>query len=479
MFRKQFLIIPILIVLQIFSRASFARNQCIALFAKSADKSDSSAISQVYKQVDDFYRAFAGSKAREMGKQSPSYPLANMPLNKLILQDPSQGQKKFSTLKTLGFDWTKDSYGDVVGVAPTWINFNKRYMSELKRRGIPESEIIRPAIVFVKDHVGGDGMINLKFREFRLVDPTREQLPSEDDGFRVLKATLGEFNLPVNVIISALKEGKWPLLDAFHDVGHFVAFLNYPGYAKTILSRFQKITPAEETIGFKRRKFWLLEYLSLPDPEFRNEIFGFLNSKQITRGDNLASIRKKTSQMRESEMQVYAIETAQLVTSVLADISGGTSSTTEKLYFQYIHFIPNGSSGNINHLPFDALESSLNFYLNNISTGKRMALETQLLDPGMMAFILQSAAKATVTESQRARRLSAIQELTARLNYTLLRSMTDLGIEQWVEGMLQGELSASSPLGAFLLEIFPNDDLLKYYLGRGVKWPKQQVEDLQ
>ena len=143
-----------------------------------------------------------------------------------------------------------------------------------------------------------------------------------------------EFNIPYGPIMEALKEGKFPLLDAVHDASHFVGFLRFREFPQTVRAQVAKAAPEDISRGFKRREYWLTEAMSVLDPEGQAKNHQFLAERdRPTRVRSVAQIEEELARLSEAELLEYAYQSARHFESQLRDVSGGNSSSAEKWFY--------------------------------------------------------------------------------------------------------------------------------------------------
>lgn len=443
-----------------------------------------------------------------------NYNLASTPREPVLLvsdvirKDLAQGSAKAAALEELGFRLEEDEGKRPDG--PSFMQISRNYHEGLKRRGFRFKDIIRPGMVFFGYP---DGQLDCK-----VLDPNVDSLPDPNSGYQLLSSSR-LFNIPFRAIIEALKEGKWPLMEELHDVSHFIAFLRFPVFVRSVLEAVRNLTESDYTSGFKRRLFWLMETMSLPDFASRSEIIEFLRNKRgLQHGDSLAKIRSSAARISDSDLATYADELATFFGSVQADFSGGTSMSREKYdYIGSIFGVSTEAAFNLELPPAPAMNLARAYVQNDkvpqiqwhkstaseifVFSFTTMSLTLKALSQGLKVKdddVLAQHFTSAIIEDEgesakpyvdfistnetpqyklkpgvRAEMRSLTRELIARLEYALLRTTDDLTVETWAHSMLQADLPANSNLGSFIRQVFTNDTVTRYYLGRGEKRAKE------
>lgn len=449
--------------------------------------------------VQDFDIAFARQKEGELripyGRDQDSNAFH------FFAADRYEGHGKIEIQKRLGFVW--QSLTEPPTRSPGWIEMAGHYRELLAEQKIEAANFIVPAIVLYREVSGK--------KEYLLIDPFKDPFPLESEGYKVLTSEV-EFNLPFSVIAAGLASGKFPLLDAVHDVSHFVAFVRYPEFTKAIVSRFRETKKEEFTSGFKRRQYWLTEALSLPDPSSLASTTEFL--KRNGRPLNPKSTRElndSLSKWKESDLLNYALEIADRLESTLLDVSGGSSSSPEKYFYlseaiglradavtsgelqtdaklfaivqlsdtlfkdQAVTF--NGNPKPITNetgvFNFQILASGLHYLAQVLRTADDAKLAQVFADPTgrLVTFAdASSVSNPKLKPGARAELTEILKSFLCASEYVLLKS-PQFQPQDWVNAFLTPELALDHPLSQMLMQAFPNSIMRNYYLGVGLKRP--------
>ena len=237
-----------------------------------------------------------------------------------VAADPSKGAEKIKLLQLMGFK----KIGDKV-VAPDYTSLIFNYSKALRKAGRTQKETILPALVLVKGPPG-------EAKDHILITPGIDPWPTEP-GYRILSSK-EMFNIPFRTVLKGLKDGRFPLLEASHDISHFISFLAHPEYVATLREVVSELPELEKyPRSFSRRLFYALELLTLPNPTHKEQIRKMLL---------FPGVKSKNERIPFSEYMKFFEEVpvnqliahAQVLTkdydSHLIDYGGGTSRSFEK-----------------------------------------------------------------------------------------------------------------------------------------------------
>jgi len=228
------------------------------------------------------------------------------------LRSRSQGPQKIRVLTKLGFTFQLSAQR-LVTKAPTWSEFAKNYKSVMDELKVPESKRLAPAVVLYRDVAEGQ-------REYKLINPLKESFPAEAEGFKNLPIRI-EFNIPFKIIMQGLREGKFPLMTASHDMFHFIAFAMHPWFAEALVSAARGIRDEQITPAFKRRLFWMMEFTSV----IKSGDVGRLDLKH----DDVKALRKDLDILFGKTLLERARQVGVIFESALNDVSGATTLDRE------------------------------------------------------------------------------------------------------------------------------------------------------
>lgn len=430
-------------------------------------------IAEEYNQY--FSKIIAAELALPYGKETD--PKAHL----FFRQEPYEGPEKLQVQEELGIRWnTKDA----PTVIPTWLEFAAKYRAALKRRGIDPMSTFTPALVLYKDlgEVVNNttGKKTMK-REYLFIDPLTDSFPEDISLWKILNKDV-QFNIPFTPIFEAMQKGKFPLLDAVHDVSHFVSFLRFPEFAQSVRKQMNN-SPSVVTSGFKGREYWLTEALSLPDPNGERVNHSFLSKQgRPTKVRSPKEIEKELSRLGDKELVEYSYNLAKHMESQLRDVSGGNSNTAEKWYYLSESFgmsaedLMNEDISKSDPLPyvmalgkvyFDNAPISLNanpkaltnetatFSFNNLAAAQKL-LALSLKEKKDGGFSRKEA-------------LDRLVQFTSRTEHLMVTK--PFSYEEWTKAFLQNDLPKSEPVAQLMQQVFPNEIVSKYYLGEGQARP--------
>jgi hypothetical protein len=392
-------------------------------------------------------------------------------------RDPYEGPEKIKIQEELGIRWK--ATGPPTSV-PKWIELAKNYREALVKRGIDPDKTFVPAFVFFKEIGGGK-------REYLFIDPVKEKFPEDMSEWQPLTKDV-QFNVPFAPIYEAMQQGKFPLLDAAHDVSHFVSFLRFPEFAQAVRSRLSKMTPEEVTSAFKGREYWLTEALSLPDPSGQpaNQKFLKGNGRSVKLRE-VAEIEQELEGMSEKALIDYAYKSAKQLESQLRDVSGGNSNSAEKWYYLSESFGMSAEAMLEENLegsqPIKPAMELANVYFNNAPVSlhanpKALTNETATFNLNTFAaaqkFLALSLKENKLGDTDRKEALKRLVQFTSRTEHLLTQK--PFTYEEWADAFLKGDLPKDEPIPQMLTGLFPNDAVYRYYLGRGQPRPPKPRE---
>jgi hypothetical protein len=403
------------------------------------------------------------------------YGRENDPKSHFFLKgDPHEAKAKEAVWKELGFTW--DGEGAPT-TSPNWTELARNYRKALEKRGIDPDSTFVPAVVLYRAVEGKPG--DKPKKEYKFIDPLKEAFPEDMSQWKVLTKDV-EFNIPAKDIFDAMKAGKFPLLDAVHDVSHFVAFLRFAEFGQTVRARMKDATPETFSRGFKRREYWLTEALSVPDPGGQAQNHKFLKSHdRSTEVRTVAKIEKELEKMSEAELIEYSLELARHFESQLRDVSGGNSSPAEKWFYLSESFGMSAEALMTENLtgarPIGAIMGLAKTYFENgpitlNANSKPMTNETATFSFSTFVTAQKLLARslngdAPMDGVSRKEALRNLVRFTSRTEHLMTKK--PYTYEEWVDGFLQADLKPASPLGKTLQTIFGSDLIPRYYLGPG------------
>ncbi len=388
--------------------------------------------------------------------------------------------EKVVVLNELGIEWADNQ--DSPKVSPDWMTMAKNYRQALASRHIDLDSTFVPALILYKKN--GE-----KF-DYLIIDPLAEAFPADMENWKVLTKDV-QFNLPFQTMMTAMKNGKFPLLDAVHDLSHFISFLRFAELTKSIRQEISRATETTFTPGFKRREYWLTESLSVLDPQSGKSNKQFLRSfgrPVEPRGPE--EIKKDLAALNTNDLLDYALASAKYFESQLRDISGGNSNAGEKWYYLGESFgvraedLLNDSVKGLSPLA-KIMEMATSYFDNQtpkLNVNKK-AMTNETITFSFSTFItaqkllaLTFINKAKLGKTSRAEALEVLLNFVSRTEFLL--SLKPVTYAEWAQSMLQANLPLDHPVAQLLLVFFSknekeiNDFLAKYYLGPGLVRPK-------
>jgi len=383
--------------------------------------------------------------------------------------DKSEGSKKIKALESLGFNQNgNDIY------SPTYKEFIKNYLTALKKTGQKIENSILPALVLVKGPPG-------QATDHRLVTPGIDPWPTES-GYRFLLA-YEMFNIPFRTIISGLQHGRFPLMDASHDVAHFVSFLLHPNYARQLLKSAKEIPAlAKYPISFSRRLFYSLELLTLANPENKEDlrkILMFPGNKSSDTYFALSDYLKFFSTLSRQQLIKHAEKLILTYDSYLVDYGGGVARSYEKneqIVGDY-YFKTDPTSVLFQYL--GSVRSDLSEVQRNIMGTIPTVLLSELLklrrlDKDSFQGIVNSnsflgdhfnSPNGRLAADYRKRLDRLIELQVARLEYGLWETSHRITVEKWVTETLSVQISPDSEIARFVRDFYgPSSPLYQFMI---------------
>lgn len=399
-------------------------------------------------------------------------------------KDPYEGAEKMRVQTELGIKWGAEGSPTVV---PTWMEFAQNYRAALKARGVDPSKMFVPSLVLYRDLgevVSPTTQKKTMKREYKFVDPLTEQFPADMSQWKLLNKDV-QFNIPFAPIFEAMQQGKFPLLDALHDVSHFVSFLRFPEFSQTVLAQMKKMKTEDVTSGFKGREYWLTEALSLPDPASQQLNHDFLaKNNRSTAVRDVAQIEKELAALPEKDLLDYSYKQAKHFESVLRDVSGGNSNSAEKWFYLSESFGMRAQdllNEDIERSP--AIGSVMNLAKNYFENApvtlhanpKAITNETAVFmfntfvgAQKLLALTLKKGKEGSISRSEALKQLA---KFTSRTEYLLTEK--PFTYQEWAEAFLNAELPKDHPVAKMLTRVFDNETVVNFYLGKGGVRPKK------
>ncbi len=240
-----------------------------------------------------------------------------------IEKDPSEGHEKVSMLKKFGFTFSEGKI-----TAPSYYELIGNYLTEAKK-GAAAEDIILPSIVLIKDDPKG-----LQARKYLLITPGVDSFPKEE-GYRILLSQ-EMFNIPFREALAWFQKGRFPLLDATHDIYHFVSFALHPKYATQMYKTVKKLHPEKYPRFFSRRWFYILEYLTLANPNKKEELSELLELPKKIKLKRVIPYAKYVQYFQDQPIEKVIKHAEKLIKelpSLLVDYGGGTARSYEKFWY--------------------------------------------------------------------------------------------------------------------------------------------------
>ncbi len=275
-----------------------------------------------------------------------------------------------------------------------------------------------------------------------------------------------------------MRAGKFPLLDAVHDLSHFVSFMRFPELAREIRKEIALAGDSDITPGFKRRQYWLTESLSVLDPNSSETNTKFLKKWHRPIGEeNIANIEASLKKMNAYELIQYALDSASYFESKLRDISGGNSSAPEKWYYTALTFgmSPDAlikkdvskleSIEKVYELAESYFENKpLKVNINpKIMTNETVAFSFSTFINGQKLLALYLSQGKSLAEQKS---YNYLIHFVARTEYLL--SLRPFTYTEWAQSFIRSNLEPDSNLAKALIKVFGNDIVSKFYLGVGL-----------
>ena len=165
--------------------------------------------------------------------------------------------------RKLGYEWANEK----LVRSPNFFELAKNINQLLVEGGVNADNGFIPAIVLYRKFETWNPKKQQMEEQFdyKFVDPVREKFPEDMREWNVLTQDT-QFNIPFKPIFEAMRQGKFPILDAIHDISHFVAFIRFPELTKGLRANFERMDPNNVSHAFKKRQYWLTEAMSIPDP---------------------------------------------------------------------------------------------------------------------------------------------------------------------------------------------------------------------
>ena len=393
-----------------------------------------------------------------------------------LRRDPHEAAEKLQTWNDLGYQWASEQQE---AVSPDWMEFAKNYRSLLRKQGIDPKDTFVPAVVIYRNN--GKTKSGKTKREYRFIDPVTESFPEDMEAWNMLTKDV-QFNIPFDPIFQAMREGKFPLMDAVHDVSHFVGFLRFPEFAKSVRQQMKIAKNDTASRGFKRREYWLTEALSLPDPNGQKANQQFLQDHHRgTKPMAIPEIETQLAKMSQQELVDYALESARHLESQLRDVSGGNSSPAEKWFYLSESFgmraedLLKEDLSRSNPVPY--IEALATTYFDNGPVTLDANPKAMTNETATFSFSTFAAAQKLLAMSLKSNKpLAGLSPEKAQERLKQFASRTEFLLrqkpftyQQWAKSFLQKDMNPNEPVASTLSQIFRNDIIDDLYLGEGEK----------
>ncbi|MEK6773203.1 MAG: hypothetical protein AABY64_04630 [Bdellovibrionota bacterium] len=237
-----------------------------------------------------------------------------------IENDSSEGVEKIAMLKRFGFIFSEGKI-----TAPSYYDLVRNYLVQAKK-GSTAKDIILPSIVLIKDDPKG-----LQAREYLLITPGIDPFPKEE-GYRILFSE-EMFNIPFRDALAWFQKGHFPLLDATHDIYHFVSFALHPEYATQMYRAVKNLHPEKYPRFFSRRWFYILEYLTLANPNKKEDLSELLELPKKIKSKRPIPYAKYVEYFQDQSIEKVVKHAEKLIKelpALLVDYGGGTARSNEK-----------------------------------------------------------------------------------------------------------------------------------------------------
>lgn len=358
--------------------------------------------------------------------------------------DPANGVKKWEIFHKLGFSGTK---------TPDYFEFLKKYLLELKAQNRKVDDSLLPALVMVKGEVG-------QVTEHRLIVPGIDSWPL-DPGFRFLTSE-EVFNIPFRSVLEGLKKNRFPLMDAIHDVSHFMSYLQNPAYTKALITAARKIPVMDKyPVHFSRRLLFALEFLTLADVSQVEKIKDLLLFPKSHGGPEYRPVSDYKAYFDRLSTKALLQHAQKLVSeydSMLMDFGGGVYRSFEKNEMIKDQFL------NSQDLSLSLIQILAEF------RNDRSELQRNLMSPLLSATLKQlleirklsrQELQALTKRNQYIQQYFANSKLddlirlhVARMEYGLWESSHRISPEKWVEETVVIEMEKNSEVARFIQELY-------------------------
>jgi len=399
-----------------------------------------------------------------------------------------EGPAKMKVMEELGVKWRGVAEDAAPADSATWMEMAKNYHAALKTRGIDPKTTFVPAFVLYKDlgeTTSASGKKTMQ-REYLFIDPMTEKFPEDMMQWKVLSKDVA-FNIPFKPIFEAMQKGKFPLLDAAHDVSHFVSFLRFPEFAQSVRRQMSELPGDQTTSAFKGREYWLTEALSVLDPEGQGRNHRFLKSRgRATEGKSIAEREKSIRAMNDEQLVDYAYKLAKHFEGELRDVSGGNSNAAEKWYYLSESFGMRAEDmlkEDLSHAqPIGAVMEMAKIYFENAPINLAANPKTLTNETATFSYNTMIAAQKLLALSLKEGKLGSVAKADAIARLAQFAARTEQVLadkpptySEWATKFLAADLPASDPLAQQLTATFGNEIVPKYYLGRGQARPKKET----
>lgn len=438
--------IKFLLFIFIFSLRSFPdQKSCLSIY-KPLNTSSYSNLYKAYRT--DYETLFRQSIKENIRKEFEAVRL-----------DKSNGKLKLKILLQLGFEVRPSQIR-----VPSHEALIHNYLALMKAKNIPIDKMILPALVLYKGP---------KYkRDYRLLTPGVDPWPAET-GFKILKSNK-EFNIPNSVVLEALKRNRFPLMDAIHDVFHFVSFAMHPEYMMALHSASLKITyPVSGDL--EKRIFFIMESLELGNPQKIGKMVEVFYAPDKVAGSTFQDYMNAFMWLPEADLVKQARRLVKNFESLMSNYGGIVTASWEKSDFD-LSLKRNFRSANTDGFSLKVALGDLPFQIN-FSEGEPVGYDSPI---GYLPKVLQSLLhlkrvtkkefKSIVSDDVEVRNVFMqdadsvrddyqtvlnyyIAKLSARIEYVVFQS-AQIPADEWVRVLFQSPLDPNQRVIRVLKESF-------------------------
>lgn len=249
---------------------------------------------------------------------------------KALIDEKSHPAEKKLVARALGFELTSEGRLS----SPGFVKLVSGYLDFLDQKKVPPRQRVLPAVLLIKGTYGKPGF------EYRWITPLLEPWPTEA-GFRFYDyhktgaKDRDAFNVPSEIVLAGLAQGKFPLLSPAHDGAHFMSFALHTDYMTAVKRQIDRLKD-DRGSSYEVRADFILEMLALADPRSADRLVEVLKTPEVQSRPHWLSrqtFARPFQDMGDGELVAHARKLIEIYDSSMVDYGAAPFRSWEKEFF--------------------------------------------------------------------------------------------------------------------------------------------------